>query len=107
MLEDRGLVVTDADVEAIELAVGMGAGAWDCVDPKEIIRAAWRVMDSKMAAQAVAKVLGIKPKCWACHGAGWCFGDELKQADEDTRADTMTKYKCDWCKGTGVAQEEE
>lgn len=29
--------ITDEDVVAIEEAVGMGTGAWDCIPPKEII----------------------------------------------------------------------
>jgi hypothetical protein len=33
--------VTDADVEAVEEAVGMGCGAWDCVSARKIIAAAW------------------------------------------------------------------
>lgn len=33
---------TDADVEAVEEELGMGAGAWDMEDPMDIIRAAWR-----------------------------------------------------------------
>lgn len=49
----------------------------------------------------------LGPKCGPCHGAGWCFGDELKEADEDTRQDTMTKYTCDWCGGIGVEKEPE
>lgn len=32
--------ITPEMVEAVEAAVGMGSGAWDCVDPKEIIAAA-------------------------------------------------------------------
>jgi hypothetical protein len=32
--------VTDDDVEAVESEIGMGSGAWDCVDPKKIISAA-------------------------------------------------------------------
>ena len=35
------LSVSDEDVDAIESSVGMGCGAWDQVDPKEIIAAAW------------------------------------------------------------------
>ncbi len=31
--------ITDVDIEAVEFAVGMGCGAWDMVDPKEIIAA--------------------------------------------------------------------
>lgn len=34
---------TDLDVDRVEDAVGMGHGAWDMVDPKEIIRAAWSI----------------------------------------------------------------
>lgn len=33
--------------------------------------------------------------CEKCHGAGWLYGRELEEADEDTRLDTMTKYTCD------------
>jgi hypothetical protein len=35
--------------------------------------------------------------CRKCKGRGWVTGDELDDADEDTIADTMTKYTCDWC----------
>jgi hypothetical protein len=37
---DCGMRITDEDVEAVERAVGMGHGAWDCVDPRTIISAA-------------------------------------------------------------------
>jgi hypothetical protein len=40
--------------------------------------------------------------CPKCHGAGWCWGTELDDADEDTYSDTMTHYTCDWCEGTGI-----
>jgi hypothetical protein len=33
-------IVTDEDVEAVELVIGMGHGAWDMVDPKQILTAA-------------------------------------------------------------------
>jgi hypothetical protein len=53
--EDGRLVGEDkcakqADVAAVEDVVGMGAGAWDCVDPREIIDAA----RSELAAQLAA-----------------------------------------------------
>ena len=35
--------VGDTDVEAVEEAVGMGCGAWDQVDPREIIAASWNL----------------------------------------------------------------
>ena len=31
--------IDDEYVDAVELAVGMGSGAWDMIDPREIIRA--------------------------------------------------------------------
>ena len=31
--------ITPEMVEAVENAVGMGSGAWDCVDPRKIIAA--------------------------------------------------------------------
>ena len=34
------IIVSDAFVKAVEDEVGVGAGAWDCTDPKEIISAA-------------------------------------------------------------------
>lgn len=33
--------------------------------------------------------------CLKCGSVGWLWGDELDDASEDTRADTMTKYQCD------------
>ena len=36
--------VTDDILDAVETEVGMGCGAWDCVPPKEIIAAAWKLM---------------------------------------------------------------
>jgi hypothetical protein len=45
LLKSTGLFgvasVSDEDVDAIESSVGMGCGAWDQVDPKELIVAAW------------------------------------------------------------------
>jgi hypothetical protein len=38
------IVVDDDVVQAVELEVGMGCGAWDMVDPKEIIRAVVKVL---------------------------------------------------------------
>lgn len=35
--------VTDEMVDEVENAVSMGTGAWDMVDPKEIIAAAWNL----------------------------------------------------------------
>jgi hypothetical protein len=40
------------------------------------------------------------PECEKCGGAGWLRGRELDNHNEDTWADTMTKYTCDRCKGT-------
>ncbi len=40
--------VSDADVEAVEEAVGLGCGAWDCEDPKEIIAASLNIMAAKL-----------------------------------------------------------
>jgi hypothetical protein len=46
------------------------------------------------------------PRCSKCNGAGWARGRELDDADDKTYADTMTKYTCDWCGGSGVPREE-
>lgn len=35
------LDVTAADIEAIEDAVGMSAGGWDMVNPRELVAATW------------------------------------------------------------------
>lgn len=40
--------------------------------------------------------------CEACGDAGWLWGYELDDPDEDTITDTMTRYPCDKC-GTGRA----
>jgi hypothetical protein len=37
--------ITDEILDKVEDAVGMGNNAWDCVDPKEIIAAAWNELD--------------------------------------------------------------
>lgn len=37
--------VLDSDLDTIESEVGMGCNAWDMVDPKEIIAAAWNALD--------------------------------------------------------------
>lgn len=34
---------TQHDVEQVEEKVGMGHNAWDCVDPMELVAAAWDV----------------------------------------------------------------
>ena len=39
--------VTPEDVEAVEDELGMGAGAWDMVDPASIIAAAWNLLKNK------------------------------------------------------------
>jgi hypothetical protein len=39
-LRSRPEDITDARVEAVEDAVGMGAAGWDCIEPKEVIAAA-------------------------------------------------------------------
>lgn len=36
---------TEADVLAVENALGMGCGGWDTVDPKQILEAAWESQD--------------------------------------------------------------
>ena len=41
--------VSDAVVEKVEEAVGMRAGAWDCVSPREIIAAAWNLLLGRRA----------------------------------------------------------
>lgn len=38
----------DMDVMAVEELVGMGCGAWDAINPKEIIDAAYMVMKNKV-----------------------------------------------------------
>lgn len=35
--------VTDEILDFVENEVAMGSGAWDCVPPKEIILAAWKI----------------------------------------------------------------
>ena len=40
-------------------------------------------------------------KCEKCDGAGWLWGYELDDPDEDTYTDSMTQYTCDRCQGTG------
>ncbi len=32
---------TETDINEVEIAVGIGCNAWDTIDPKEIIAAAW------------------------------------------------------------------
>lgn len=76
--------ITEDDVEAVELAVGMGHGAWDCVDPKEIIAAAYKVMDEH-------RFDGI---CLSCFGYGW--NNEWNKSE-----DCMQSMTCKKCKGTG------
>lgn len=34
---------TPADVEAVEEEIGMGSGAWDMIEPRSILKAAWNV----------------------------------------------------------------
>lgn len=36
--------VTDDMLDEIEFAVAMASGAWDCVEPKEIVAACWNLM---------------------------------------------------------------
>ena len=36
---EKAKVITDEDVEKVEDIVGMACGAWDMVDPKELIAA--------------------------------------------------------------------
>jgi hypothetical protein len=36
--------ITDNVLDAVEEACGMGADAWDCIDPKEIIAASINAM---------------------------------------------------------------
>lgn len=40
-------------------------------------------------------------KCDKCGGAGWVWGIDLDEPDDDTIRDTMTHYTCDKCNGTG------
>ena len=40
--------ISDEDVEAVEEEVGMGCGAWDCVNPKEIVAASLKIMAAKL-----------------------------------------------------------
>ena len=49
--------VTDADVEAVEAIIAKSksdraSNSWECVDPKEIIAAAWAVMSEKHGLEA-------------------------------------------------------
>ncbi|HOI38388.1 MAG TPA: hypothetical protein PLF11_13515 [Bacillota bacterium] len=44
------------------------------------------------------KTLGT---CTKCGGHGWVRGVELDQPSDDTAQDTMTRYTCDLCGGTG------
>lgn len=39
--------VWDEDVNIIEENIGMGHAGWDCVDPKEIVLAAWSLYQEK------------------------------------------------------------
>ncbi|MBT7928928.1 hypothetical protein HN682_03310 [Candidatus Peregrinibacteria bacterium] len=39
----------------------------------------------------------MSEKCEKCGGAGWVWGRELDNCDEDTYEDSMTQYFCDWC----------
>lgn len=39
--------VTDKELDEIEYEIGMGAGAWDCEDPKKIIAACWNALNRK------------------------------------------------------------
>ena len=39
--------VTEADVEAVEDEMGMGRGAWDMVDHRELLRACAKVLVEK------------------------------------------------------------
>ena len=41
-------VVSPDVVEAVERQVGMGIGAWDTIDPREIILAAYEIMDKEV-----------------------------------------------------------
>jgi hypothetical protein len=36
--------------------------------------------------------------CPKCGSAGWVWGHELDDPDNDTATDTMTRYTCDWCR---------
>ena len=41
-------------------------------------------------------------KCLKCKGAGWVHGRKLDiPANEEPYQYNLTKYTCDWCKGTG------
>lgn len=42
-----------------------------------------------------AALTHIRAKCEKCGGEGWVWSHELDEADEATRADTMTHYACD------------
>jgi hypothetical protein len=87
--------VTDADVEAVEAALGHGVGAWDMVDPKEIIRAAWNLY---------ARPEGC-PQGWIVHSLGgeapptW----RICSTRDEVRA---TISRLVWCDQKSVDQEE-
>lgn len=38
------------------------------------------------------------PDCEKCAGEGWCWGHQLDNPNEDTYADSMTRYSCDGAK---------
>jgi len=74
---------TDKDVTAVEEAIGMGHQAWDCVDPKQIIAAAWAQRPEALA-QDCAPEVGIRSSWNACQFRYTC--QRLLDAQPSPRA---------------------
>ena len=66
--------VSDADVESVEDRVGMGAGAWDMVSPKEIIAAAWNRFRSTTCRRSTPESDAVLRHAWAGPGHEVRFG---------------------------------
>jgi hypothetical protein len=62
-------LVTDADIDAISEAVGVGPAGWDTIDPRELIKAAWEYRSAPSAIRT--KVCRTDGRCQYAidHGA--------------------------------------
>lgn len=64
----------------------------DTADRRRVFQAGF---DRAYSVVPIRAIYAIRAKCEKCHGEGWLWGNELDDADEATREDTMTSYRCD------------
>lgn len=56
------------------------------------------IINNQRAAVKALVDASVESCCPKCGGAGWVWGYELDEPDNDTATDTMTHYTCDWCR---------